>query len=60
MAPSRLRLDDGVEFVDEEYDGAVRGAHLLEDGLEALLELAAVLGARDEGAHVEGDDALLL
>ena len=33
---------------------------LLEDGLEALLELAAVLGAGDERAQVERDDALVL
>jgi hypothetical protein len=29
------------------------GGDLLENGLEALLELAAVLGAGDEGAQVE-------
>ena len=33
---------------------------LLEHGLETVLELAAVLGARDEGAEVEREDALLL
>ena len=31
----------------------------LQHGLQALLELAAVLGARDERAHVERDDALV-
>ena len=34
--------------------------HFLEHRLEALLELAAVLGPGDQGAHVEGDDALVL
>src|SRR5262249_37816777 len=34
--------------------------HLLQDGLEPLLELAAELGAGDEGAHVERDEALVL
>ena len=34
--------------------------HLLEHGLEALLELAAELGAGDQRAHVERDDALVL
>ena len=34
--------------------------HFLEDGLEALLEFAAELGPGDQGAHVEGDDALVL
>ncbi len=33
---------------------------LLEDGLEPLLELAAELGAGDERAEVERDDALVL
>ena len=33
---------------------------LLEDGLEALLELAAELGAGDERAQVERDDPLVL
>ena len=33
---------------------------LLEDRLEALLELAAVLGAGDQRAEVERDDALVL
>ena len=33
---------------------------LLEHGLQALLELAAVLRARDERAHVERDDPLVL
>ena len=29
----------------------------LQHGLQALLELAAVLGARDQRAHVQGDEA---
>ena len=33
---------------------------LLEDGLEPVLELAPVLGARDHRAEVEGHDALVL
>ena len=32
----------------------------LEDGLEPLLELAAVLGPGDQRAHVQGDDAAVL
>ena len=47
--------DDGVELVDEEDDLAFGLGDFLEDGLEALLELAAVLGAGDQGAQVEGD-----
>ena len=34
--------------------------HFLQHGLEALLELAAVLGAGDQRAHVERDDPLVL
>ncbi|CAM5676624.1 hypothetical protein SGRIM119S_02326 [Streptomyces griseorubiginosus] len=49
------RADDGVEFVDEEQDAALGGLHLGQHGLEAFLELAAVLGAGDQGAHVEGE-----
>ncbi len=48
--------DQGVELVDEEDDLAVGVHDLLEDGLEAVLELAAILGAGDEGAHVERDE----
>ena len=33
---------------------------LLDDGLEPLLELAAVLGAGDQGAHVQGQEPLAL
>ena len=51
------RADEGVHLVDEENDIAVL-AHLLDYLLEALLELAAVLGAGDKGAHVEHADAL--
>ena len=47
------RPDDRVQLVDEEDDAAVAGAHLLHDGLEALLEFAAELGPREERPHVE-------
>ena len=50
--------DERVELVDEE-DRVVRVAELLDDLLEPLLELAAVLGAGDERADVEGQDALV-
>ncbi len=52
--------DDGVDFVDEEDDLALGLGHLLEHGLEALLEFAAELGAGDQRAQVERHDALLL
>ena len=59
-ALGRARADDGVELVDEQDDLALGVLDLLEDGLEPLLELAAELGAGDERAEVERDDALVL
>ena len=50
--------DERVELVDEE-DRVVRVPELLDDLLEALLELAAVLRAGDERPDVEGQDALV-
>ena len=52
--------DDRVQLVDERDDLAGGVGDLLEHRLEALLELAAVLGAGDHRRHVEGDDALVL
>ena len=49
-----------MQFVDEEDDLALGVEDLLEDGLEPLLELAAVFRAGDQGAHVEADDLLVL
>ena len=54
------RPDDRVELVDEQDHLALGVLDLLEDGLEALLELAAELGAGDQRAEVERDDALVL
>ena len=54
------RADDGVQLVDEEDYPALAAADLLKDGLETLLKLAAVLSARDERAHIEGKDGLVL
>ena len=52
--------DDGVQLVDEQQDPSLRGLDLLQHGLEPLLELAAVLGAGEERAHVEGEHGLVL
>ena len=52
--------DDRVQLVDEEDDLALRVDDLLEHGLQPLLELAAILRAGDERAHVERDDLLVL
>ena len=56
----RAGADDGVQLVDEEDDLALRVGDFLEDRLQPLLELAAVLRAGDERAHVERDDPLVL
>ena len=53
------RAHDGVQLVYEEDDAAVRVLDLLEHGLEAVLKLAAVLGAGHEGGHVELHDVLV-
>ena len=56
----RAGTDDRVELVDEE-DDLPRGAlDLLQDRLETLLELAAVLRPREQRADVERPDALAL
>ena len=49
---------EGVDLVDEQDDVAA-GAHLLEDLLEALLEVAAVARAGHERAHVQGVELLV-
>ena len=59
-ALGRAGADDRVELVDEQDDLALGVLDLLEDGLEALLELAAELGPGDERAEVERDDPLVL
>ena len=53
----RAGADDRVQLVDEEDDAAVGRGDLLEHGLEALLELAAVLRAGQQRAQVERPDA---
>ena len=49
----RAGADERVQLVDEEDDLAPRLADLLHHLLHALFELAAVLGAGDEGRQVE-------
>ena len=54
------RADERVHFVDEEDDAAFGGRHLVQHGLQALLELAAIFRAGDQRAHVEGQQLLVL
>mmetsp|Transcript_3026 Transcript_3026/g.11268 ORF Transcript_3026/g.11268 Transcript_3026/m.11268 type:complete len:911 (+) Transcript_3026:148-2880(+) len=55
----RAGANERVHLVDEEDDILV-SLDLVHELLEALLELTAVLGARDEEAHVQGHHALAL
>lgn len=59
-SPPAARAHDGVQFVDERDDLAVALLDLGKDGLQALLELAAVLRARDHRAQVERDEPFVL
>ena len=52
--------DDGVDLVDEEEDPPLALLDLVEHRLQALLELAAVLGAGEQRAHVEREDGAVL
>ena len=54
----RSRADDRVQLVDEEDDPAGRVLDLRQDGLEPLLELAAVLRPGEQRTDVERPDAL--
>ena len=58
-ALGRAGADEVVQLVDEKNDVAALG-DLLHHLLEALLELAAVLGAGDQGGQVERVDLLVL
>ena len=51
---------DGVHLVDERDDPALGSLDLSQDGLEALLELAPILRAGNERAHVETDNPFVL
>ena len=56
----RAGADHGVELVDEQDDLPARIDHLLEHGLQAILEFAAVLRAGDQRSHVERHDLFVL
>ena len=57
--PGGTGTDDGVQLVDERDDLPGRILDVVEDGLEALLELTAVLGARHHGTQVERHNGLV-
>ena len=49
------RSDHGMDFVDEQ-NGVRRTGELFDHRLEALLEIAAILGPGQQGPHVQGED----
>ena len=49
--------NDGVEFVDEEDDLSLGLVDFAQNGLQAIFEFAAVLGAGDQSPDVEGAHA---
>ena len=52
--------DDGVDLVDEEDDPPLAGLDLLEHGLQAFLEVAAVFRAGHQRRQVQGEDGAVL
>ena len=56
----RARADDRMQLVDEEDDLALGLLDFLEHRLQAFLELTAELRARNQRAHVEGDESTIL
>ena len=52
--------DDGVELVDEQNHLALRVGDLLQDRFQPFFELAPILRAGHERAHIERDDLLVL
>ena len=55
-ARGRAGADHGMDFVDEENGVRLR-LQLRHHGLQALLEVAAIAGAGQQGAHVEAVDS---
>ena len=54
------RADQRMHLVDEQDVGAGRRRHFLQHGLEPLLEFAAIFGAGDQRAQVEGKQLLVM
>ena len=49
-----------MEFIDEEDDLAVRLLDFVQDGFQTFFELAAELGSRNQRAHVQREQGLVL
>ncbi len=52
--------DQGVQFVDEKNDLALRVFDFFQDGFEAVFEFAAILGSSEHRSQIERDHALVL
>ena len=50
--------NDGVDFVDEEDDSALRFDDFVEDCFEAFFKFAPKLGSCNKGTEIEGYDSL--
>ena len=59
-AADRAGADDGVDLVDEEDRVRLASSERIDDGLQPLLELAAILRAGEQRAHVERTDDRVL
>ena len=49
-----------MQLVDEQQDASFGLFHFVQDGLQPLFKLAAVLGARHQRAHIQGENGLVL
>ena len=54
------RAHERMDFVDEQNDLSIRFGDFPDDSFQPVLEFAAVFGARDERAHIERDQPLVL
>ena len=54
------RADERMHLVDEQDDAALGRRHLVENGLQPLLEFAAIFRAGDQRAHIEREQLLVL
>ena len=51
---------NGVQLIDEQDDLALGLLHLVQHGFQPFLKLAPVLGARNQRAHIQGENGLVL
>ena len=51
--------DDRMQLIDKEQDLAVRLLDFIEDGFQPFLKLAAVLGTRNQRAHIQRENLLV-